>query len=71
MGKELDIGESELLEICRSKGIHTWTFSDKRDLVNIILSKPIATEAAADAVGLDVLADVAVQSLTLETGLNG
>ena len=73
MGKELDIGEFELLEICRSKGIHTWTCNDKCDLVNIILRKPIVTTSSADtdAVGLDVLAGVAVQSLTFETGLNG
>ena len=48
MGKELGIGEFELLEIFRSKGIDTWTCGDKRDLVNIILSKPIATAAVAD-----------------------
>ena len=75
MGKELDIGESELLEICRSKGIHIWTCSAMRDLVNMILSKPIATAAAADAdaVGLDWLygSDWTVHSLPSETGLNG
>jgi hypothetical protein len=73
VGKELGIGEFEILEIFRSKGIDTWTCSDKRDLMNIIISKPIVTAAAADthAVGLDVLPDVAVHSLTLETGLNG
>ncbi len=48
MSKELGIGEFELLEIIRSKGIDTWTCSDKGDLVNIILSKPIATAAVAD-----------------------
>ena len=48
VGKELGIGEFVLLDICRSRGIDTWTCSDKRDLVNIILSKPIVTVAAAD-----------------------
>jgi hypothetical protein len=49
VGKELGIGEFELLEIIRSKGIDTWTCSDKGDLVKIILSKPIATAAVPDA----------------------
>ena len=48
VGKELGIGEFVLLDMCRSRGIDTWTCSDKRDLVNIILSKPIVTVAAAD-----------------------
>ena len=63
----------ELREICRIKGIDTATCIDKRDLVDIIVSNPIATAAAADAVavGLDVLADVVVHSLPSETGLNG
>jgi hypothetical protein len=69
----LGIGEFELLEIFKSKGIDTWTCFDKCDLMNIILSKLITTAAVADsdAVGLDVFPDVAVESLTLETGLNG
>jgi hypothetical protein len=63
----------ELRELCRSKGIDTSTCIGKRDLVDIIVNKPIATAAAADAdaVGLYSLSDVAIHSLPAETGLNG
>ena len=69
MGKELDIGEFELLEICRSKGIHIWTCSAMRDLVNMILSKPIATAAAADtdAVGTCLSQELKSPRLKIET----
>ena len=61
----------ELREICVSKGIDTSTCVDKRDLVDIIVNKPIAAAADPIQIGLDVLADVAVHSLPAETGLNG
>jgi len=70
----------ERREICRSKGIDTSTCIGKRDLVDIIVRKPIATAAAADEIcrskGIDTstlnaLADVAIHSLPAETGLNG
>jgi hypothetical protein len=63
----------ELREICSSKGIDTSTCIDKRDLLDMIVSKPIATAAAeeADAVLFDILSHVAIHSLPAETGLNG